>query len=238
MHGGRISTTIVPMKMLIGIPAYNEATIIGTVLKKLPRKIKSVKRVDILVLNDGSTDNTSQIAYNSGAIILNHIINRGLGGALKTIFEYAKKNTYEILVTIDADGQHSGNDIPSLIDPIIKNRRDVTIGVRWKKRKLVPLSRLMVNYIANLLTYLLCGIYTTDSQSGMRAFNKKAIKCINIQTDGMEVSSEIFREIKNHNLRFSEIPIDAIYTKYSKTKGQKISDAPDVLFRLALRLIR
>lgn len=226
------------MKLLIAIPAFNEAPMIGRVIASLPQKIEGFQAIDILVVNDGSFDGTAQIASKKGAIVLNHIINRGLGGAMKTIFEYARLMDYDVLVTYDADGQHQAEDIEKLITPIVKLKKDVAIGVRWNEYQNVPMVKILVNNLANVLTFLLCGIKTKDSQSGLRCFNKKAIKLINTQTDGMEVSTEFFKEIKKNNLQFEEVPIKAIYTDYSKGKGQKISDAPDVLFRLVLRLIR
>ena len=143
-----------------------------------------------------------------------------------------------MLVTCDADGQHRGQDITKIIEAIIKKRVDVVVGVREYNTKDSPKIKVIINYIANILTFFLCGIYTNDSQSGLRGFNKKAINVINIQTDGMEVSSEIFKEIKQNRLHLGEVSVKAIYTDYSKMKGQKVSDAPDVLFRLLLRLIR
>lgn len=224
--------------MLIGIPAFNEALTVGDVIETLPKRIKGIKKIDVLVVDDGSIDNTKDIALNKGAMVVSHALNRGLGGALKTVFEYAKINDYDILVTFDADGQHNGKDITKLIQPLMNKRSDVVIGARWGHNQNVPFSRLFVNQIANYITFVLCGIYTHDSQSGLRSFNRKATNLIRFQTDGMEVSSEIFKEIKNNNLRVKEIPIKAIYSNYSKSKGQKFSDAPDVLFRLFLRLIK
>ena len=226
------------MKVLIGIPAYNEEQTIEGVIKSLPRKIKGINKIDILVVDDGSFDNTKNKASKSGAKTLVHISNRGLGGVLRTIFEYARIEDYDMLVTCDADGQHRGQDITKIIEAIIKKRVDVVVGVREYNTKDSPKIKVIINYIANILTFFLCGIYTNDSQSGLRGFNKKAINVINIQTDGMEASSEIFKEIKQNRLHLGEVSVKAIYTDYSKMKGQKVSDAPDVLFRLLLRLIR
>lgn len=225
------------MKILIGIPAYNEEQMIGEVIRSLFIIIKKIG-LDILVVNDGSTDNTSAIASAQKVTVINHLLNRGLGGALKTIFAYAKVNGYDVLLTFDADGQHEAKDIPKLIDPIIKNRADVVIGTRWKNLKKTPFSRFVVNQFANIITYLLFGIWTTDSQSGFRSFNKKAIQKIHLETDGMEVSSEFFREIFRNKLRFVEVSTDVIYTTYSTTKGQKLSNAVNVSFQLLLRLLR
>lgn len=226
------------MKLLIGIPAYNEEQMIRSVIQSIPSKIKGFEKVDILVVDDGSIDHTRDVSQKSGAKVLSHILNRGLGGALKTIFAYAIQKHYDVLVTFDADGQHKATDIKDLIQPILDKEKDVMIGTRWRTKANRPLSRYFVNRCANFVTWLLFGIYTTDSQSGLRAFDRRAIEKIKITSDGMEVSSEFFKEIKTHNLRLGEIPISPIYTDYSKRKGQRLDNAPEVLFRLLLRFIR
>lgn len=226
------------MKLLIGIPAYNEQQTVGDVIKSLPAKINGIKEIETVLVDDGSTDATGYIAQKSGAKVLTHIINRGLGGALKTIFAYARDDRFDILVTFDADGQHRGADVRKLMQPILHKTKDVMIGSRWKTKGKRPLSRYIVNQCANIATWLLFGIYTTDSQSGLRAFNRKAIEKINITSDGMEVSSEFFKEIKTNNLRFGEVAISPIYSAYSQHKGQRLDNAPEVFFRLLLRFIR
>lgn len=226
------------MKLLIGIPAYNEAQAIGKVIRSLPKKISGFKKLDVLVVDDGSIDDTAQIVKREKVRVLSHIINRGLGGALKSLFAYARENDYDVLVTFDADGQHLAGDIVKIVKPILNKKKDVVIGTRWKNRNAVPWSRYLVNQIANLLTLILFGIYTSDSQSGLRAFNRKAILKINVTTDGMEVSSEFFKEIKMNNLRLDEVPINPIYTDYSKKKGQRLDNAPEVFLRLLIKFIR
>ena len=227
------------MKLLIGVPAYNEENVIGKVLKNLPRKISGISKIDILVVNDGSSDETEKLAEKiSGVIVLNHLINRGLGGALKTILTYAKMKNYDLLITFDADGQHISNDVVKLINTYYSSNTDVVIGSRWKRSLHKPFSRYLVNQFANFFTFLLFAVWTSDSQSGLRLFNKKAINCIDLETDGMEVSSEIFKEIKRKKLSFSETSITAIYTKYSLKKGQQVSNSINVIIQLLLRLIK
>lgn len=226
------------MKLLIGIPAYNESSMIGKIVKSIPKKIDRIDERDILVVNDGSTDDTAKIASSVGASVLTHVLNRGLGGALKTIFAYARLNDYDLLVTFDADGQHLPQDIEKVINPILNQNKDVVIGTRWMKRNNAPFIRYIVNQCANIITYILFGIWSTDTQSGLRAFNKKAINKIKIVSDGMEVSSEFFKEIFRNKLSYGEIPIKAVYTEYSKVKGQKIDNAPEVFFQLILRMLK
>jgi len=102
----------------------------------------------------------------------------------------------------------------------------------------MPLDRLIISHLSNLLTFLFYGVWSTDSQSGLRAFNKKAIKCITIKTDRMEVSSELLKEIKKNKLRFKEIPIKPIYTEYSRQSGQSNLNSLNVAVKMLLRLFR
>lgn len=226
-------------KLIIIIPAFNEQKTLPEVLKLIPKKIKNVSRPQIIVIDDGSLDLTSQVALNR-AFVVRHIINRGLGAAITTGFRIAKKNRCDCMITIDADGQHDPKYIPIFVDKVINKKFDVVVGSRLmnKKSKSMPLSRKLVNQIANVITWSITGFWTSDSQSGFRAFSKNAIEKINLTTQRMEVSSEIFREVKKHGFRYCEIPIKSIYTDYSLKKGQSIFNAPNVLFKLILRTIK
>ncbi len=225
------------MKILVIVPAFNEQEKIGAVLDDLAANGFR----DIVVINDGSGDQTADIARRKGKPVLTHIINRGLGAALGSGLEYARKNGFDIAVTFDADGQHRAADIKRLISPLISGQSDMVIGSRLIEDGRMPRDREILNWLSNILTYLLYGVWTTDSQSGLRAFNKKALTLINIKTDRMEVSSEFFREVKRNGLRFSEIPIPAIYTDYSRQKGQEgfgNLNAVRVAFKMLLRIFR
>src|SRR3989344_896788 len=226
------------MILFLGIPAFNEQSSIGKVISSLPKRIPGISRIKVFVVDDGSSDNTYGIAKKHGAFVVRHILNRGLGGALKTVFEYARTDNIDILATLDADGQHDSRDLLKLIGPVVSNKADIAIGSRWKKSNDAPRSRLLINRLANLLTYIFFGVKTTDFQSGLRVFNKNSIKLIKLQTDGMEVSTEFFREIERNKLKYREIPIKAIYTDYSKSKGQRLENAPNVFIQLLLRLLR
>lgn len=226
------------VKLVIIIPALNEPKVIFKVLKSLPRKIKDVDQISILVIDDGSTDNTSSEAKKANVYIAKHAINRGLGAAIKTGMEFAKKHNADIAVTFDSDGQHNPNDIERIIQPIITKKADVVIGSRFKKNQNIPLDRLIINWMANLVTFVLYGAFSTDSQSGLRAFSKKALRLIEFQSERMEFSSEILLETKRNNLKFKEVPIDAIYTKYSRQKGQKNINAVPVFIKSLIRLAR
>lgn len=226
------------MKLVIIVPAYNEAQVIFKVLKDLPIKIPGIFQIEKIVINDGSTDGTLKEARKAKVKILNHIFNRGLGAAIKTGLDYAKQINADIAVTFDSDGQHNPKDINKIIKPIILNQADLVIGSRFKKRQKVPIDRFILNWFANLTTFILFGISSTDTQSGLRAFSKKAIDKINYRADKMEFSSEIFLEAKRHNLKIIEVPIQAIYTDYSRFKGQKNTNSIFVFSKFLVRLLR
>lgn len=219
------------MKLAILIPAYNEEKMIGQVLKTLPKKFKGVSKIKVIVVNDGSTDKTMAIAQKHTTVI-SHWLNRGLGGALGTGFAYAKKHDFDCLVTFDADGQHNPSDIEPVIRPILTRKTDVVIGSRLKNPRGMPWHRRIGIFGLNVITYLLFWVWTTDSQSGLRAFSRRAIEQIEIKSNKMEVSSEFFNEIQTKNLKMLEVPIKSIYTQYSIVKGQKPANAFRILWQL------
>lgn len=220
-------------RLLIIIPAYNEQETIGEVLKKLPRQINHNVIVHSVVIDDGSQDKTRFIAEKKTRVI-SHALNRGLGAALATGFAYARLKKYDYVVTFDADGQHDPKDIPRLLNPLIESKADIVIGSRLGTRGQMPLLRRLINWSSNIFTWLLFTIWTTDSQSGFRAFNHKAIEELKIKSQRMEVSSEIFKEIKRLQLTLKEVPVTSIYTNYSLKKGQSITNAPNVVWKLVI----
>lgn len=224
------------MKLAILIPAYNEETTLAQVIKTLPGKIPGISKIDVIVVNDGSADSTKQIAQRMGATVISHWFNRGLGGALGTGFEYIKNHNYDLLITFDADGQHNPQDIAPVIKPIVDGLFDVSIGSRFiGQRGFMPWYRKIGIFGLNVITYLLFFTWTTDSQSGLRAFSRNAINKIQIKTNKMEVSSEFFYEIQAKNLKMTEIPIQSIYTPYSISKGQKNINGFSVVAKLIYR---
>lgn len=229
------------MKQLILIlPAFNEAQVITGVLKKIKIVVKKLPiKTEILVVNDSSSDDTFKIAKKSGVNVITHVINRGLGASLGTGLEYAKKVKADFAITMDSDGQHNPDDIIKVLTSLTKKKADVVIGSRMLgDEQNMSWLRQLNNKAFNLLTLILFGITTTDSLSGFRGFNKKAIQKIQLKTERMEASNEFFAEIKKHKLRLAEVPIRVIYTDYSLAKGQKASNAFAIVFRLLLRLAR
>ena len=165
------------MKLIAMIPAFNEEKTLGEVI------LKSKNYVDqVIVIDDGSQDKTSQIALQNGATVYRHLINRGSGGAVGTGIRAALLNEADVIVTLDADEQHDPAEIPKLIKPIIEGEADAVIGSRFLTRQPMPLFRKMGVSFFNLVIFLLFGVKSTDSQSGMRAFNKKAAEILKIYT--------------------------------------------------------
>lgn len=226
------------MKLVIIIPALNEGLVIGGVLKSIPKKFAGVTSTKIIVVDDGSTDNTKNEAKKTGVDVISHAINRGLGAAIKTGLDWAKLKNANVALTFDADGQHNPNDIQKIIEPIVTSKADIVIGSRFKSRQEIPWDRFILNLIANWVTLVLFGVKSTDTQSGLRGFSKRAIELIDYKADRMEFSSEIFLESRRHNLKVVEVPIKAIYTKYSRGKGQKNTNAIPIFFKFLVKFFR
>jgi glycosyltransferase involved in cell wall biosynthesis len=221
-------------RVVIVIPAYNEErTIVGVI-----RGLKARGFTRIIVVDDNSSDRTSELAGNEGVILLRHILNRGLGGALGTGIKAALRFMPDVIVTFDADGQHDPDDIPRFLEPIEKGEVDAVIGSRMQDPGGMPWFRRIANRLANLVTHLLFGIWTTDSQSGFRAFSRNAAGKLQIMTSGMEVSSEMIAEIARNGLMYKEVPIKAIYTEYSLSKGQNLCLGLQTLIKLVLAKLR
>lgn len=223
------------MKGLIIIPAYNEEKVVEEVIKELPKEVLG-KRLDYLVINDGSTDKTAEVLKMINANFVSHPINRGLGAALGTGLEYARNKNYDFAITLDADGQHDPKEIGNLIKPILEDKDDFVIGTRIYKKGM-PLTRKVLTFMASLATFTFTGVWTTDSQSGFRAFSKNAIEKIRIEVDRMEVSTEFFNQAKKNHLKYKEIAITPIYTNYSLKKGQNMLNSFNILLKLLFKTL-
>ncbi len=200
------------MGVYIILPAFNEEQTIGRVITGL----KHQGFRNIIVVDDGSTDRTSEFAKSEGAVVYRHIINRGLGGAIGTGLQAALNSGATTMVTFDSDGQHDPKDVRKVIRPILNKKADVVIGSRMLNRKDMPWNKKLANSIGNLMTWLLFGVYITDSQSGLRAFSREAAQKIEIKTNRMEVSSEILKEVKQNDLKIKEVPIKMIIRKFMR----------------------
>jgi glycosyltransferase involved in cell wall biosynthesis len=214
------------MKVIIGIPAYNEEKNIAGIITKVKKYADS-----IIVCDDGSTDLTKEISEELGAIVISHSKNRGYGAAINSLFLKAKELESDIFVTFDADGQHRIEDIPVVTKPIMNNEADVVIGSRFLETK----SDEMPNYrkvgikIITKVTNLSIKEKLTDSQSGFRAYSKKALDEIIPSDEGMGVSTEILIKASNLDLKIAEVPIKVSYEGETSTKDP-ISHGSSVIF--------
>ena len=188
------------------IPAYNEERTIAKIV------LKTKKYVDkVIVCDDGSTDMTGEIARALGAEVIRHERNMGKGVALRTGLEYAKKLDPDIVVVLDADGQHNPDEIPKLIEPLLRGETDIVIGSRFLTPNEIPLYRRIGNRILTSLVNLKAGSRLTDTQSGFRAFNRRALEEIKVTEKGMSVESQMIIDAIKKGLRASEIPITVSY---------------------------
>lgn len=205
-----------PTDAIVVIPAYNEGRVIQSV-------VKSVRELgyQVIAVDDGSKDNTLAEAEAGGAICVKHRLNRGKGAATKTGIEGAKLLKPRVIVTMDGDGQHSPNDIQTLIDPLLSNRCDVVLGTRPLIAGIMPRHRVIANHLGNFVTWAVHGLWVADSQSGFRAFSLTAAEVINTTSDRYEYESEVIREIRRHRLRYLEVPISVRYTQYDMTKQNR-----------------
>lgn len=218
------------MNILVVVPAYNEEKTIKDVVLDLKKN-----GFNILVVDDSSSDRTASLAKEAGAQLLRHEINLGQGAAIKTGFEFAKLTQADIVVTFDADGQHLAEDIPLLIQPILEGQAEIVIGSRFLKKQNIPLSRYLMNQVANLVTFILFGFWSTDSQSGLKAFKSDVLRKVEIKACGFDWASEIISEIKRKKIKFKEVPIQVRYSQYSLSKGQNFFNGLKTFLRLLLR---
>ena len=202
------------MKIIIGIPAFNEEKNIASIITKLMNITDS-----IIVCNDGSSDLTSEIAEKMGAVVINHKKNLGYGGAIRSIFLKAKELEGDLLVTFDADGQHRIEDIDKVINPILDGQSDIVIGSRFldESEKEVPQYRKVGIKVITKITNVSIKEQLTDSQSGFRAYSKKVVNELSPSESGMGVSTEILIKASSKNFKISEVPIKILYSGDTST---------------------
>lgn len=210
----------------IVVPAYNEEGKIGEVVGELKRLYPN-----IVVVDDGSADETRARAREAGAVVLRHPINRGQGAALQTGLQYGLLKGAKYLVTFDADGQHPVDALPRLLSPIFSGHAEIVLGSRFLQDATgVPRPRRLVLGAAVLFTRLFSGVRLTDAHNGLRAFSREAAGMIDIQLDRMAHASEIIDQIRMSGLAFTEVPVQIHYTEYSRAKGQSASAAVRIVF--------
>ena len=191
---------------LVCVPAYNEEETIGKIITVAKKHVDRV-----VVCDDGSTDNTAKLAKDAGAVVISQK-NQGYGAAISTLFDYARKENAQIMVTLDGDGQHDPDQIPLLIDAITTHSVDVAIGSRFldDSTKVSGYRKTGIKIITSASNYG-TNFKISDSQSGFRAYSKNAIDAIHPTESGMSASTEILLKISNKGLSVAEVPITISY---------------------------
>ena len=223
-------------RVCIIIPAYNEGSVIGEVISNARLAFAQTNYdATIVVVNDGSKDNTRLQAINAGATVISHVINSGAGSATATGLSYAMQNGYMAAATMDADGQHDALDVIKGIDLLTRSGGDLLIGSRLIDSKGMSRVKVIGNRGLSFITYLLFGIRSTDSQSGLRIYSRTALESLKWTTSGYEFCSEMLWRANQLELEIKEYPIQAIYTDYSKSKGQSNWNAINIIKALLKR---
>ena len=214
------------MKIIVGIPAFNEEKNIASIITKLFDLTDTV-----IVCNDGSTDLTSKIAEKMGVVLINHEKNLGYGASIRSIFLKAKEMDGDILVTFDADGQHRIQDIKNVIEPIINKEADLVIGSRFldDSEKEVPQYRKVGIKVITKITNASIKKQLTDSQSGFRAYSKKVVDELNPSELGMGVSTEILIKASSKNFKIVEVPIKILYEGETSTHNPVLHGSSVIL---------
>lgn len=216
------------MLKLVCIPAYNEEGPIADVIKRAYNYADKV-----IVYDDGSSDQTYKEAQKAGAFVIRGDKNRGKGAALKSLFDYAKENNADVMITIDGDGQFLPEEIPKLLNPILEKKSDVVIGYRFDDKTEMPNYRKFGNKILDRITNLASELPFKDTQSGFRSYSKKAINSINFSDTGFGVDSEILVSASRNGLKISEEKVTVIYdTGWETSTKNPISHTGGVLSSL------
>jgi len=216
---------VVHLNVVIGIPAFNEETSIAKVIVRSQRHGNK-----ILVVDDGSTDDTAMIAKALGAVVIRHEKNLGKGAGIRDCFEWAKQSGADALVTLDADGQHDPSKIPLLLDTLETREADVVIASRTARPNGMPIHRWAGARMLDHATQVKAGNRVVDAQSGFRAYSRKAIETLVAAELGMGVDSELILKADRAGMRIVEVPVSAAYSGLDTSSRHPLMHALDVLF--------
>lgn len=208
------------------IAAFNEGAVIADVVRPLLDS-----GYHVVVVDDGSTDDTAARARAVGAVVVRHAVNRGQGAALQSGLRHALNHSAQVLVTFDADGQHSTNDVLRLVRPIVDGAADIVLGSRFLEHaaSVPPLRRLLLR-AAVIFTGVMSGVRLTDTHNGLRGMSRRAAMQIDLQLDRMAHASEIIDQLAGTGLPLIEIAVDVRYTPYSIEKGQRAGNAARIVW--------
>lgn len=198
-------------KVIAAIPAYNEEKYIGNIVLKARQYVD-----EVIVVDDGSTDQTANVARLAGASVIQHRQNRGYGASVQTLLAEAKERNPDVMVLLDADSQHNPDEIPNFIKPILAGS-DLVIGSRERQRANIPQYRRFGQRVLSYFSRILSGEKVADSECGFRAFSSRAIAKLELKQSGMAVSAETIAAATKKGLNITQIPITAIYTEDGST---------------------
>ena len=207
------------MKTCVVMPTYNEAKEIGRIIKKV-----LAQGLEVVIIDDGSPDNTSQVAANNGAIVLKNQNNEGKGASLIKGFDYAMKNNFDTVITMDGDGQHLAEDIPLFLQAAKCSDSAIFIGNRMLKTKSMPWLRLLTNKFMSWLISEIIKQEVPDSQCGFRLIKKELLKKLKLTTSRYETESEILIDAARLGFKIESVPIKTVYSG-EKSQIKPFSDA-------------
>jgi glycosyltransferase involved in cell wall biosynthesis len=218
-------------RIVVVIAAYNEASVIASVVADVRRA-----SYPAVVVDDGSTDATGEIAARAGAFVVSHPVNLGQGAALQTGLDFALAQGADIIVTFDADGQHRAADIAPLIAALAANKADYALGSRFLGDAVnLPRKRRLMLTAATRFTRLTTGLDLTDTHNGLRAMTRRGASRIGLKQNRMAHASEILHQIAQSGLPYVEVPVTIEYSAYSLDKGQTLSESLAILIDLFAR---
>ncbi len=233
MAAAMMSRQISADRIFVVVAAYNEARSIRSVIDRLVARYPNV-----VVVDDGSTDDTFARLQGSKVFLLRHMINRGQGAALQTGIQFALLRGAQIIVTFDADGQHDERDVEALVRPILSGQCDVTLGSRFLGRAHnIPFTRKVVLKLGVLFTRVVSRIRVSDTYNGLRAFSRQAASSLHITMDRTAHASEILDHIQEAGWRYREVPVNIYYTRYSLAKGERSSNALKFALQVLIKKI-
>lgn len=218
------------MRVVAVIPAFNEEARVANVVRDAQRYVDTV-----IVIDDGSVDQTAARAGEAGALVLKHAENCGAGAATMTGIHAARRLGAGALITLDADEQHDPADIPELLRPIAEQRADIVFANRFGQRNRIPLIRRFFNTAGNFITFFATGMWVHDSQCGFKALGPRAINEMDVRMSGYEFCSEMVREAAQHRWRIAQLPVKVIYSEYTLAKGQSFAGGVRTAFKILIR---
>lgn len=221
--------------VIVGIPSYNEEVAIGSVVLACRELVEQV-----VVVDDGSHDQTAELAERAGATVLRHGENRGKGAAIQTLFDHVRDREFEALVLLDGDGQHLPTDIPTVVSPVLADDYDLVIGSRYLDHNggtETPLYRRLGQRVLDVITASSARRSFSDSQSGFRAFSREAVESLSLRSEGLGIESEMISASVDNGLKIGEEPIDVRYDGIDGQTHNPVRHGAEVLTFL-IRLVR